>query len=972
MIYPYSRRICVAFALSLAAFSPLDANAQQDMTADEAVEEVVVTGSRIRRNPLDEASPVLQISKQDIDRSGLTSIGDYLQRLSSSGGALNTRFNSSGNFGFPPDGGGIGAGAAQMDLRFLGAKRTLILVDGVRWVNGSSASGVSSATDLNTIPVGIIDRIEVLEDGASSIYGSDAISGVVNIITKKDFDGIELSAYGGGYDEGDGQTQEFNISLGSTGERTSVFLNVGFTDQEEILARDRAQSSTPIPFVTTGQGGSSGTPQGRFFLTDPNTGLEVDCTINDGVTGIPVYNPADPCGAADDFHPFTTADRFNFAQFNLVLTPSQRTNVYAQATHKLSDNVSLYVKALFNNRQSKNQAAPEPLFIGPEAGNGNLLDTISVDVTNPYNPFGFTIDANTNAYFFGRRPLEGGPRIFEQNVDTYYVGAGLTGDFEVSGRDFYWDVNVITSQNRADQIKRGGYNSRRLQQALGPISECQAPCEPFNFFGGQGSGSGTITPEMLAWVGFVQKDVSEQELSLLSANITGDLFELPGGMLQFAAGIEHREQDGFFQPDSVVVAGESAGVPSSPTAGSFDVDEFYAELNIPIVSGLAFADALDLSIAARSSDYSTFGSQTTSKIGLKYRPVENFLLRASVAEGLRAPGIGELFGSAARFDQTLADPCSDFNGTVPGNQPQDQQTINNCIALGVPADGSYVQFNPQISVTTGGNPTLQPEEADSVMVGFVYDANWAENVSWVDALQVEFTYYDHEVTGAIQALDAEVQLEGCVATLDPGLCSGISRTAGGVINAFSNQLTNIGGIETSGYDIVFRYSSPETSIGQWQIDWSTTMLDDYVQIVPTSTGFVDVPLQGTETGDPEQAYPEMKSSVTAQLFRDTWSVAGTLRYIDSVTEACTGLGGLGLCSDEANETNEIDSTFYVDLQGNWRPDAMSERLLLTFGINNLTDEDPPPCFSCALNGFDATTYDVPGMFWYARATWTTD
>ena len=389
--------LLAALTLALGAFATSDASAQQDTSADETLEEVVVTGSRIRRNPLDEASPVLQISKEDINRSGLTSIGDYLQRLSSSGGALNTRFNSSGNFGFPPDGGGIGAGAAQMDLRFLGAKRTLILVDGVRWVNGSSASGVSSATDLNTIPVGIIDRIEVLEDGASSIYGSDAISGVVNIITKKDFDGFEISAYTGGYDEGDGQTQEYNISLGSAGERTSVFLNVGFSDQDEVLARDRAQSSTPIPFVTTGQGGSSGTPQGRFFLTDPNTGMGVDCTINDGVTGIPFYDPADPCGAGDDFHPFTTADRFNFSQFNLVLTPSQRTNVYAQATHKITDNVNVYVKALFNNRQSKNQAAPEPLFIGPEAGNGNLLDTISVDVTNPYNPFGFTIDSTTNA-----------------------------------------------------------------------------------------------------------------------------------------------------------------------------------------------------------------------------------------------------------------------------------------------------------------------------------------------------------------------------------------------------------------------------------------------------------------------------------------------------------------------------------------------------------------------------------------------
>ncbi|MDH3613074.1 MAG: TonB-dependent receptor [Gammaproteobacteria bacterium] len=966
--------LCVSLALALTTGTVQVAQAQETAAADEALEEVVVTGSRIRQSPLEESSPILQISEQDIDRSGLTSIGDYLQRLSASGGALNTRFNSSGNFGFPPDGGGIGAGASQVDLRFLGSKRTLVLVDGVRWVNGSSASGVSSAVDLNTIPTGIIDRIEVLEDGASSIYGSDAISGVVNIITKKDFDGFEISAYTGAYDEGDGETQEYSISLGSVTDRSSTFLNIGFTDSQEIRARDRRQSSTPIPFVTTGQGGSSGTPQGRFFFNDPNTGTDVDCTINDGVIGMPFYDPLDPCGAGDDFHPFTTADRFNFSQFNLVLTPSERTNIYGQAQYDIADNVQFYAKALFNNRQSKNQAAPEPLFIGSDAGNGNLMDTISIDVTNPYNPFGFSINAEDQLYFMGRRPIEGGPRIFEQNVDTFYVGGGFTGEFEAADRPFYWDINFATSQNRADQIKRGGYNSARLKRALGPIADCTGDCVPFNFFGGQGNGDGTITQDMLDYVGFIQKDVSEQELFLATANITGDLFEMPAGMLAFAAGLEHRELDGFFQPDSVVTAGETAGVPSSPTSGAIDIDEFYLELEIPILADAPGAELLDFNLAFRSSDSSTFGSDTTTKFGVRYRPVSNFLIRASVAEGLRDPGIGELFGSSARFDQTLDDPCSDFNGTVPGNVPADAATIANCIALGVPGDGSYVQTNPQISVTTGGNPDLVPEEADSTMIGLVWDANFAENVDWIESLSFEATYYDHEVDGAIQALDAEVQLAGCVATLDPGLCNAISRTGSGVINGFSNQLTNIGGIETSGYDLTIKYESPELSAGTLSLTWQTTVLDKYTAIIPTSTGFVDVNLEGTETGDPEQAYPEMKSSIIAELFRNNWAVSSTLRYIDSVTESCAGLGldGLGLCSNEPAETNSIDSTIYLDLQGTWRPSALDEQLTLTLGINNVLDEDPPACFSCALNGFDATTHDVPGVFWYARATWRSE
>ena len=304
--------------------------------------------------------------------------------------------------------------------------------------------------------------------------------------------------------------------------------------------------------------------------------------------------------------------------------------------------------------------------------------------------------------------------------------------------------------------------------------------------------------------------------------------------------------------------------------------------------------------------------------------------------------------------------------------PADSATINNCIALGVPGDGSYVQANPQISVTTGGNPDLVPEEADSTMVGLVWDTNIADNVDWIEALSFEVTYYDHELEGAIQALDAEVQLQGCVATLDPVLCGGISRTASGVINSFSNQLTNIGGIETSGYDFTVKYESPALSAGTLSLTWQTTMLDEYTAIIPTSTGFVDVKLEGTETGDPEQAYPEMKSTLIAELFRDNWTISSTLRYIDSVKEACSGLDGLGLCSNEADEENTIDSTFYLDLQGMWQPEALGERLTLTLGINNLLDEDPPPCFSCALNGFDATTYDVPGVFWYARASWRSE
>ncbi len=961
----FSKSLLVSSILS----SFLSVSSYADDSEEKIAEEVLVTGSRIRMNPLEQGAPVTTLSTEDIKGTGITSIADILQRMPTSGGALNSRFNSSGNFGFPPDGGGIGAGAAQIDLRYLGSKRVLVLVDGVRWVSGSSASGVASATDLNTIPNAIIERVEILEDGASAIYGSDAIAGVVNIITKKDYQGFGFEAYSGRFDEGDGITDEYNLNWGVSDEDTNMFFSLSYNDQGSILASDRTIAQNPIPFVPDcGAGCSSGTPQGRFFLTDPNTGTDLDLTINDGVTGIPVYDQANPGGAGDDFHAFTSADRFNFAPYNLLMAPVKRWGAFTQITQALSSNVNLRAKALYNNRESTNQAAPEPLFIGPEAGNGNLMDTISIDVTNPYNPFGFTIDADTNAYFMGRRPLEGGPRIFEQNVDTFYVSLGLDGNFSISDNTYYWDATLASSKNRATQIKNGGYNSAHLKLALGPLAGCEAVagCVPFNIFGGQGNGEGTITQDMLDWVSFVQKDVSEQKLLDFTANLSGSLLELPAGPLGFAVGFEYREQEGFFQPDAVVVAGESAGVPSSPTAGEYDTAEYYAEFNVPLLADLPGADLLALSLAARNVDYSTFGSDTSNKLGIRWRPMDDLLVRASTAEGLRAPGIGELFGSTARFDQTLADPCSDLNSVT------NSTTVNNCIALGVPADGSYEQFNPQISVTTGGNPDLKPETSTSTMWGLVYSPTWVESISWIDTMDFELNHYDIELDNAIQALDAEVQINLCVATLDPALCSGISRTAGGVINGFSNQLTNIGGITTSGYDFSINYVSPSTEKGSFKVSWTNSMMSEYVVKNPSSNGFINVNREGTELGDPETAYPEWKSSLKVDWLYGKWNASWSMRFIDEVTESCTGLVDFpGLCSnpdstDDSLSTNTLDATMYHDLQLTWLNETDKNQFSVSAGINNVLAEDPPACFSCALNGFDATTYDVPGRFMYLR------
>ncbi len=447
MIHDAMRIALMGGCAGLALLAGGTADAQQTPADGESlIEEVIVTGSRIRRSPLNSAQPIINLNAEDIDKSGLTNVGDFLQRLPQSQGTFNSKFNNSGNFGFPPDGGGIGAGSVQADLRGLGPKRVLVLVDGQRWVNETSGSGVSSAVDLGTVPKNAIDRIEVLQDGASAIYGSDAIAGVINIITKRDLDGFEASAYGGMFlNEGDGETQEYSLSFGTQSERTRMFFDFTYNRASTVRASDRAISRFPTPGVgACTPGCSSGTPQGRFIfatgaLDSNGAPIIADITLNDNASNIlgnlAAFDPSNP--GSLDFHNFGNADRFNFAQFNLVSTPNKRVSFFSNIEHDLTDSVTFEMKAVFNNRESTNQAAPEPLFIGPDAGNGNLLDTIGVDATNPFNPFGITLDANTGLQFAGRRPLEAGPRIFKQNVDTWYINGGLKGDFELKDRNFY-------------------------------------------------------------------------------------------------------------------------------------------------------------------------------------------------------------------------------------------------------------------------------------------------------------------------------------------------------------------------------------------------------------------------------------------------------------------------------------------------------------------------------------------------------
>ncbi|MBB3474173.1 TonB-dependent receptor domain-containing protein [Sphingomonas sp. BK345] len=952
------------FALTAAAALPGVAHAQAAPEQDAAQiaaqtgEDVVVTGSRIRRDPLDNPSPVVTVDEAAIAKTGLSSIADVLQRIPASSGGLNSKFNNSGNSGNPPDGGGVGAGSAAIDLRYLGAKRTLVLVDGLRYVNGASASGIPGTVDLNSIPDVMIQRVEVLQSAASALYGSDAIGGVVNIITRSNQKGFRAQAQYGQYlGEGDGETQNYQLSWGGGSER--VHLDVGgfYTKQDPVRAADRDISQFPNPGQTSctdAIGGCSGAAlNGRIVFSPGNPSLPAGGTItvrNPPLNGRGVYDPTLQGG---DFRSFTSADRFNFAPYNYFLTPNERYGGFVNARAEFSDLFNLRLKASWAHRQSQNQAAFLPLNLGPDAGNGNLLDTISIDATNPYNPFGITLNSGANGQpatysLIGRRLIEAGQRTYNQTVDTFSVTGTIDGKFQLFGKNWYYDANAVLGSNDAHQLFTGNLNAARLAQALGPVSQCTDGCVPFNIFGGQGS----VTPEMLAFVGFDERSRSQQQLRDYTFNVSGELFDLPGGPIGIAAGYEHRYQQGSFTPDPVIQAGLGADIPAQAARGRFNVDEVYGEIRLPLIRDVPLLQLVELNGAVRHSNFSTYGGNTTYSGGALWKPVSDLLLRAQYAESYRAASIGELFGAQSRFDQTLDDPCTSAAGGLFQSNP----TVRaNCIANGVPADGSYTEpQGGQISVQTGGNAALRPETARTWVFGGVYSPAWARQ-GFASALSLEVNYYDIKVDGAIASIPAAVLLNRCVQTGDALSCGAVGRTPNGFISAINGVLLNTGGIRTRGIDATFNLRTQPTGAGTFGLSVSGNYLLKYEEIVPATEGTTSTDYTGTERGSPDQAYPHFKGQATLDWDIGPVAAAFTGRYIDDVIETSGG--------------NKLKSRFYGDVQLSFRPSWLNEKIGLTLGVNNVFDTDPPACFSCSLNNYDPTTYDVPGRFGYARLSY---
>jgi iron complex outermembrane receptor protein len=963
---PLARPLALALAAALGAgtFAVSGSVLAQDATADEPIEEIITTGSRIVRKELTEGQPVQVIDSAAIDATGLNNLGDILMNITASDGTglrpITTATNGSD-------------GSQQISLRNLGADRTLILVDGRRWV-----TDIDQTVDLNTIPLAMIDRIEVLKDGASAIYGSDAIAGVINVITKSNFDGIVLDLNYGEQAAGDGAMQTVALSMGSSNENGFALASVSYTSQEEIFAGDREIARTPVYGCEEPPNsllcGSSYPDWGRNFSL--------------GNTTIPGTAGTDP---VNHFEPWSNAARYNFAPVNYIQQPIDRYNIFVKAEQDLAENVAAYAKLTYVKRTSVQQLAQVPMTIGVSGPQWNWRPGANITADNYFNPF----DVDIGAY--GLRMVAVGPRQPNYDYDTYGINLGLKGDFDAVGRTFSWDIGMQRNDGQYDSVGYNYINLFNFANATGPsfrdaggVLRCGTPgdvirgCTPFNVFSGPSLGldQGVISQDeynaMVNYVGYTQVNISGNRTQNFYADISAELFELPGGMAAFALGVETRKDRAFSTPDALVAGGGSSDNFSEPTRGWTKAEEIYLELALPLLADVPLAENLELSLAVRSADYSgegyvgndlipaDIGSAETMRAGLLWRPFEDLMFRFNWGETFRAPSVADLYSGGGESFPSTSDPCN----TV--QYPQlDADAQARCRADGVP-EGGVEQPTSQLRSLVGGNPFLTSEEGENFTAGFVYSPSFVEN------LDIIVDYWQVELEDAQSTRSASFMLNACYVTGDPGFCPFVERTSAGGIETVRTAAFNAAGRDVAGIDFGIRYAFSTDSFGDFRIAWDTTYTQHDKSRGSSDSEWYDY--VGEYWGSTNWEY---RTVVTTDWQYNDWSAQWTMRYMSELEEDCWihyyGIGDIDpdsptynpiMCSNPTQEdnlygdigVNYLDATLYHDLRVNY---VTPWDGVISVGGRNIFGEEPPLTQNSFAHSFDGA-YDLPeGGYWYA-------
>jgi outer membrane receptor protein involved in Fe transport len=924
--------------------SPVFAQDSEEAAAD--LDRVQVTGSRISRIDIEGANPVTVLDRDDIKRTGITDLGELVQDLPMmSGSPVSSQRNNGGS------------GRVAVDIRGMGTNRTLVLINGRR--------APALFNDLSTIPVAMVERIEILKDGASAIYGADAVAGVVNIITRRDFEGAEIDAsIGESFDTG-GMNQQISFITGGNSDRGNFVIGVEYTEQDEVFLAEYDEKYLKAavaiydpgefhqygfsgdPWVDEdGDGypgwatfGSSRRPYGYFNIP----GVGNNLTICQGNTGT---SPSDyaPAGAA------CGPGTYDFAPVNYMQTPYERSSFFFQGDYELYDNITAYMEARFANRTSEQLLAPLPFDSRFDPSYSQIEPGVVISKDNFYNPFGLNVTQ------YRRRMVETGGRSFKQNVDQWQIVTGVTGDI---GTSWTWDLSYNYGKSERADTDYGQFNGARFAAALGPSFMdaagnvvCGTPsapiagCVSFNAF--TNPDTNPIQQDMLDYLSIPLNDRYINERQVTNFTVVGDVFELPAGTVGAALGFERRKESYSFIPDSAKVTNATTGNTGTGTEGAYNIDSFFGEINIPLISGVVGAEMLELGLGARYDDFSIYDASSTLQASIRWQPVRSLLLRGTWGEVYREPNISELFAGVGDSFPNTVDACSGSGNTLPG-----------CVGKVPPG---YQQTDPQARARVGGNMNVTPEEGETYTLGLAWSPTFASGLS------MTLDYWNIEIDDSINTPSATVVISGCATGAVPGFCTGIQRFPNGDIDEVLTLVQKVGPESAKGIDWSVAYNW-NTDIGLWGFNWMGTYnLERKLLTVKDFNG------DGSETAEVQDivgnfehrglgrvsSFPELRWRFDTDWSLGDFGASFSVEFIEGVTECGDAVGfGNVYCPDSAAGfgqpeksiwLNTIDDTFYFDLVGRYTAPFGTQ---FSVGITNLTDEALP-----FLNqGFNATTDD---------------
>lgn len=864
--------------------------AQQDRERAEReqaaeVESVVVTGSRIRRNEFNSTQPIQVITAEEATLEGLIDTAEVLQQstAAATAGQINNYFT-----GFVTTG---GPGVNTISLRGLGAQRTLVLINGRR-VGPAGARGTVGPTDLNVIPSSLIERSEVLTDGASSIYGSDAVAGVINIITKQNFDGGSLNAYTSQPLDSGGEEYQISGAYGWTTDRGYLSIGADYYERKPLLFGDRDFFACPqavqyrdpalkiradvvdpatgdfkCQTITAGlftlRGGQYG--NGTDFAPDASAvlgGGPIGCDL-DGYRQVRAFTiGAGACALGNDrgaavlreYFLRTPTDTPKYATRTAV-SPVTRTSFTAFAGYDLTPNTEVFGELLLNRRESSQESFRQ-LFPG-------IAGSLGVPVSHPRNPFGavydFTIVAPSNA---------------DQQVDYARGVAGIRGSLAI-GRGFDWELAAQYSKSKAEyggtflyadrfaaSLGANGCNVALLRTATA------CPTGGVDYFSTAAINGDLSAVDRDFLLGYAV-GTTEYIHQYVEGVISGDLFDLPAGPLGAALGFQLRKEEIDDVPSVEEATGLFAGSTSAQrTAGSDTIKEVFAELEVPVLRDLPLINSFTLNLSGRFSDYESYGSNSTYKVGFNWALSPEWRLRGSLGTSFRAPALYEQFlGNQSSFiAQATVDPCR--NRQLSTNQT----LLANCAAAGVPLDYGAESSSSATVITGGGRDNLQPETAETHSLGLIWTP------SFVD-LNVALDYFRIEIEDQVAQFGAANIVQGCYLSnefANEPLCTLFTRAPNSdpvrpnQILTINNSYINISRQFNEGLDLTARYRK-EFSFGDLLLNARASYILEWDTQLRTAA----VPNQLVD----QIGNPRYVANATATFSRNDWTATWNVDFV---------------------------------------------------------------------------------------------